>query len=150
MIGFLLSIGLGLVACTSSDDSEFARFNGDDSLTVAVTASTELGAPVSVVLTSTTGAVEVGEATVDPGSGPVGTQHTVTVNVASEYEDEVSKVVVNADAGDRGVESLDLVQDSADHGLWQRVLTSEGTENEERTDTFTFLLYADSTSDTDE
>ena len=132
------------------DEVVATRFNAEgESVEVRVTADTALGEPVSLELMSSTGTVVVGTASVDPGSGPVGTDHQVLVIVDDAYEAEVDQVSVTTDAGDRGTEVHDLVQDSADHGFWTRTLTSFGTEGEERVDTFTFDLFATETTDTD-
>ncbi len=130
----------GLVACGGGSGDEL-RFNSDDQVTVAIVAGSETGDDVATDLHSTTGSVTVGTGTVSPGSGPVGTVHTVTIRVADDYVDSISSAGVITDAGDRGVEEVSLVQDSADHGLWWREVTSVGVEGEERTDTFTFALY---------
>lgn len=129
----------GVAACGGG--SEDVRFNADDQVTIEVVAGAELGDDVTVDLHSTTGSVTVGTATVSPGSGPVGTVHTVTIRVAEEFVDSIASTGVITDAGERGVEEVSLVQDSADHGLWWREITSVGVEGEERTDTFTFALY---------
>lgn len=130
-----------LAGCDETAEENWARFNSDDQVEVAVTAGTSLGDPVSVDLTSTTGSVLLGTASVNPGSGPVGTDHTVTVQIDDEWEDTVGRASVQTDAGDRGVEEHELQRDSADHGLWIRDLTSVGTEGEERTDVFTIQLW---------
>jgi len=151
VFGLLLVAGCKWPWAPASID--WVRFNGDDQVDVEVTADPEPGDPVSIDLTSTTGAVVIGTATVDPGSGPVGTDHVVTVLVDEAYSGDVGRVVVSTDAGSRGVEDHTLQQDSADHGLWVRTLTSQGAEGEERTDTFTFELFTvgDATvSDTDQ
>jgi hypothetical protein len=140
-LGGIVAALLTVAGCGGNDE-EFDRFNGDDSVTVRVTASTDLGDPVSTDLTSTTGAVIIGTGSVVPGSGPVGTDHQITVVLDDAYSDEVVKALVRADAGDRGVEDHDLVQDSANHGIWAGTLTSLGAEGEERSDTFTFELFS--------
>jgi hypothetical protein len=122
-------------------ETEWIRFNADDQVEVRVTADSTLGDPVETDLHSTTGAVVVGRAEVDPGSGPVGTEHLVTVRVEPAWADVVGKVVVRTDSAERGVQEADLVRDSADHGLWVRSFLSLGAEGEERTDTFAFLLW---------
>ena len=130
----------GLVACGGSKNDD-VRFNADDQVTIEVVVGTELGDDVTTELHSTTGTVTVGTGTVSPGSGPVGTVHTVTIRVDADFAEEVSAAGVVTDAGDRGVEEVSLLQDSADHGLWWREVTSVGVDGEERSDTFTFTLY---------
>jgi hypothetical protein len=138
-----LIAALLLAGCDGGDDTSWARFNADDTVQVEVTASEDLGEAVSADLHSTTGARVVGSVVVDPGSGPVGTDHEVTVEVLDEWEDEVGRVTVRTDAGERGVEDHELWRDSADHGLWVRTLTSVGVEGEERTDTFSVRLWVE-------
>ncbi len=91
-------------------------------------------------LTSTTGSVIVGTATVEPARGPVGTEHQVTVAVDDEYEEVVRRVTLETE-GDRGSQRHLLVRDSADLGLWRVDVISLGTEGETRQDTFTFRLW---------
>ncbi len=141
MSGLLLLTLLG--GCEATEEVDWVRFNSDDTLEVQVVDSEELGDAVEADLYSTTGAVVVGQASVDPGSGPVGTDHLVTVEVLDAWQDMVGLVTVQTDSGERGVEEHELVQDSADHGMWIRTLTSAGAEGEERTDTFTVLLWAE-------
>ena len=135
-----------LVGCTSTTTG-WVAFNEDgDVVKVDVTAEATLGPAVSGDLKSTTGTQLVGTATVDPGSAPVGTEHIVTGDVATDYADIVGRATVSTDAGARGVEDHEMVQDSADHGHWQVTMQSLGTEGEVRTDTFTFHLFQPDTS----
>lgn len=133
---------------------EYVQFNGDDDvIDIEVTApGTALGAPVMATLSSTTGGAQVGTITVDPGSGPIGTVHTVTVDVgcpeigvgecdADEYEDRVARADLETTAEGRGTFAFDLEQDSADAGLWVRDFTSYGDEGETRSDAFRVVLY---------
>ncbi len=121
----------------------WVQFNGDeDVIDVPVTASDELGPAATIDLTSTTGEVIVGSATVDPSRGPVGSSHRITVHVLDSFSETVTKVEVEADAGDRGVQTLTLAQDSADAGVWVLDVTSQGVVGEQRTDSFAFLLWA--------
>lgn len=133
-----------LAACDAPPvaESEWARFNAeDDTLVVEVTAAPELGAPLSRALRSSSGEVEVGEASMTPGSGPIGTTHEVRVDVNSAFAARVERVEVVANSGDRGEWTIQLEQDSADAGLWIREVTSFGDEGEVRSDVFTFDLY---------
>lgn len=134
-------ISLGIFEC-SGDGVDWARFNSlDDEVEIQVTAGSDLGDPVTIELFSTTGSIIVGTATVDPGSGPVGTLHTLTVNVYDDYEDVVERVQIIASTNDRGEDEFELQRDSADHGVWQVQLESSGVTGEERTDVFTVRLY---------
>jgi hypothetical protein len=130
-----------LAACDKAESPVATRFNSDDRVEVAVTAAPELGAAVVAPLRSTTGAIVIGEATVDPGSGPVGTVHDVFVVVDGPYVDSVGSVDLVADSGARGVETIPMIQDSADHALWWRAVVSVGDVGEERVDTFGFELW---------
>lgn len=135
-----LAIAAGALAGCPGDEEEWSRFNAaTDVLEVQVGA--EIGDPTTIELHSTTGSNVVGEATITPGSGPVGTDHELTVMVAPGYEDAVERVSVQTDAGDRGIEVHELVQDSAEHGLWWRILTSVGETDETRTDTLEIQLW---------
>ena len=83
----------------------------------------------------------VGTATVDPQGAPCGTEHTIVVIVADEYEDQVDRVTVVTNSPDRGTDEYELVQDSADEGYYKLSLQSTGEPGEEREDTLTFRLY---------
>lgn len=144
-------IALLLAAGCKKSDTEWIRFNGEsDDLSIEVTASADLGDEVSIELSSTTGTVVVGEAYVDPGSGPVGTDHELFVDVFDDYEEEVGLVTVITESGERGEEEYELRQDSADHGHWVLTLTSLGEEGEVRTDTFTIALWSEEVVTVDE
>ncbi|MDG1478308.1 MAG: hypothetical protein P8R54_01895 [Myxococcota bacterium] len=141
-----------LLACTEGEENAYTRFNSEsDQLTIQV-GTEELLEAVSVSLYSTTGTVEIGSASVDPGGGPIGTIHTLTVEVFDDWENEVSRVSVRTDSGDRGEDEYDLEADSADEGLYLRELSSVGDEGESREDTFSIYVWEDdsTTSDTGE
>jgi len=106
-----------------------------------VTAGGDLGEPVVIELRSTSGASRVGQATIDPGSGPVGTVHTLLVEIDEDYEERVRRAEVETATESRGTWTIPLDQDSAEAGLWIRELVSLGAEGEVRTDTFRFELY---------
>jgi hypothetical protein len=110
----------------------------------------ELADPVSVVLTSNTGAVELGTGSVDPGGGPVGTLHTITVQVGDEYASDIGRASVRLDSGDRGVDEFDMEADATGEGYWVVELTSVGSSDEVRTDSLTFRLWTENTSTTDD
>jgi hypothetical protein len=138
----MLTVLLAL-ACTDEADTVWVAYNGgSDSVEVDV-GSPELLDPVSVVLTSTTGALEIGLGTVSPGGGPIGTVHTVTAQVYEEYAEEVGRVSIRTSSGDRGEDEYDLERDSAGEGYWSFELQSVGDSDERRTDVLTFRLYAE-------
>jgi hypothetical protein len=104
-------------------------------------------------LYSNLGVTLVGEAMVDPASGPVGTEHFVTVIVFDDFETLVGRatVIVDSEAisdldGDgepdsRGEGEFEMRRDSADIGAYALTLQSMGSEGESRLDTFTIQLY---------
>lgn len=133
---------LGILGCQQDEETVWVQFNAtDDQLEVEITAAEDLGEAVSTELSSTSSTVVVGSASVDPGSGPVGTDHLVEVDVDFEWEDIIDRVSVRTDSGERGVDEYDLKRDSADHGHWWIELTSVGEEGEERVDVLTFRLW---------
>lgn len=135
----LLLMGLN---CDKGPDTEWVQFNGtDDHAELAVTAATEVGETMVVDLTSTTGNTVIGSLTIDPGSGPVGTSHSLTVEVFDDWEDTVTRVTMSLDSGVRGAAEFDMEQDSADPGYWVLDLTSYGVQDEERTDAITIRLW---------
>lgn len=139
-----------LLACTESDEVTYAQFNAEtDQISIQVGSGEVLDA-TSVSLYSTTGTVEIGTATADPGGGPIGTEHTLTVEVYDDWENDVSRVSVRTDSGDRGEDEYDLEADSADEGLFQIVLVSVGDEGESREDTFTIRVWENDSADSED
>lgn len=131
----------GLLACDKEEEATYSQFNGsDDTLTIQVGSSDALDA-VSIELTSTTGEVVVGTASVDPGGGPVGTEHAIVVEVYDAYQHIVDRVSVRMDAGSRGEDEFELTQDSADEGVWKTTLVSAGEADEVREDTLTVRCW---------
>ena len=72
---------------------------------------------------------------------PVGTLHTVTVEVLDDYAEDVDRATVVTASDGRGKDEYDLDRDSAGEGIWVFELNSVGEDDEVRTDTFTFRLY---------
>ncbi len=134
-------LALVLVGCSNDDEVKYDRFNGDGNLVEVQVGAAELLDPVEVAITSSTNEVDIGLAWVDPGGGPVGTDHGVVVEVFDEYEAEVDRVSVVTKSPSRGSDEYDLTQDSADEGVWKIDLTSEGDADEVRTDTLVFKLW---------
>lgn len=132
--------GLLAVACTKDAGDQYVRFNDVDGVDVQITPG-DPGDPVSVDLLSTTGAVTVGTGTVDPGSAPAGSLHAVTVDVVDDYQEDVVRVLIDADSGSRGTETFTLERDSADHGHWYVEIQSVGRTDETRTDHISFRLF---------
>jgi len=141
-----MSLVLLLLAC-KDEEVTWTQYNAtDDAVTVQVGAS-ELLPSVSTPLRSNTGAVEVGTGTVDPGGGPVGTLHTIRVELDEAYVDAVDRASVRTSSGDRGEDEYDLTADSAGEGLWVYTLESVGEEGEAREDVLTFRLWVQSGDD---
>ncbi len=140
--------------CTA-DEIVWVPFNAEDqNLEVEVLpVGSEIGEPITIDLMSNLGLTNVGVAGIDPGSGPVGTEHLVTVEVFDEFEGYVGRVTVgvNPEAtedldGDgevesRGSEEYEMLQDSADPGSWALTVQSLGSDDERRDDTFTIVLW---------
>ena len=137
-------LGLGLLAatgCNKDNEIKYDQYNADnDSLTIEVGID-ELLDPVEIGLMSSTGQVEVGLARVDPGGGPIGTNHDIVIEVYDAYQDVVDRASVRLKSPNRGSDEADLEQDSADEGVYLITLESVGDEGEQRVDTLTFRLW---------
>ncbi len=137
----MLWLALTLVACDEESETSWKQYNADgDEVSIAVGAA-ELQPAVSTILHSSTGQVEVGEASVDPGGGPIGSLHTVLVTVSADYAADVGRVSVRTDSGDREVDEFDLEADSTGTGIFKAELRTVGAKDETRTDTLTFRLW---------
>ena len=132
---------LGASDCGSKDEDTYVQFNADDDTLTIDVGTEDVGEAVSIDLHSTTGSVVIGTATVDPSSGPIGTEHTITVEIFDAYENMVDRVSVRTDSGDRGEDEYDLVGDSADEGFYKLTLVSVGDEGETRQDSFTVRVW---------
>lgn len=133
---------LALFACKGDDDLVWRQFNGaDDSFQIEVEPGDPSGLAL-LVLTSNTGAVDVGEAVVDPAKGPVGTEHTLVVEVydQDDWTERVERATVTS-LGERGEETYSLTLDNAAPGVFQLVLTSLGEPDERRVDTWRVDLF---------
>lgn len=131
-----------LGACEKKVETSFEQYNAEDNtVDIEVGAASELPS-VETVLTSNTGTIEIGVGSVDPGGGPVGTEHTVRVQVYPDYKDDIDRVTVRTDSGEgRGEDEYDLDKDSTGEGYWVLDLVSCCEGDTERTDTLTFRLY---------
>jgi hypothetical protein len=138
LLAALLVLAAG---CSEDVVVQSAQLNSSgEALTIQVGAA-ELLPEETIDLSSTTGSVVVGSATIDPSGGPVGTEHQLTVIISDDYEDEVVRVTVLTDSGDRGEDEYVLDGDSADEGYWKISLVSAGEPDEVREDTFTVRLW---------
>lgn len=130
-----------LFACDEETTTIWQQYNADDDvLTIAVGAADVLPM-VSTTLRSSTGEVEIGSASVDPGGGPVGTVHVVRVEVVDEYADDIGRASVRTDSGARDEDEYDLEADSTGEGIYKLEIISVGESDETRDDTFTFRLW---------
>lgn len=133
---------LALAACKGPEEEfPYRPFNADDQLlTLCVGGGAGCEPVVELDLLSTNSSTEIGVATVDPGAGPVGTVHRFEVTILDEWIDPVALVQVRLD-GERGTQTWDLRQDSADHGNWVVEVESLGEPDESRQDDATILLW---------
>ena len=136
---------LSLAAC-NNDEIEWERVNGNgDSLFVQVTPDDDtLGEPITIDLSPVIDRDNtLGTATVDPGSGPVGTEHELTVEVSEDFEELVQRVTVRVSAEGRGAEEWELQRDPAFIGTWGITVQSLGAPDEPvRDDEFNVRLWA--------
>jgi hypothetical protein len=147
--GLVLILALVSSGCSSSDEPVWEPFNASTDTCVVEVGAAELLAPVSVMLHSSSGEVEVGVASVDPGGGPVGTEHRVFVTVDDAWEQTVDRASVRTTSPNRGEDEYDLDVDSADQGLYVLTLVSVGDPGEVREDSLTFHLWANTNDDED-
>lgn len=150
-----LALGLVVAAgCKGGDDLVWEQFNADgDTIEVEVGVA-ELGPPVVADIRSSTRQHVIGQAVIDPGSGPFGTRHLLVVEVGDGFDpglpvgevdaivERVRRVSVEVDSGPRGVQEWDLRQDTAANQTWVIELESLGVPGDApRTDRFTILLW---------
>lgn len=139
-LGFLVA----LAACDPDQGPDYIQFNGrEDVGTLEVGPEYQGAADANVTLLSSTGTVSIGQVTISPGGGPVGTTHIFTVSVDEAYKGRVQKVEVTVDSGERGTETFEFTQDSAEKALWVLDLTSYGAADESRVDSAQFYLWED-------
>lgn len=118
------------------EDSTFVRVGAESDVTGDDCEGDDL-----LQLTSSSCEVNVGQATVSPCGGPIGTEHEIVVKVNSTYSHEISKVTAVLESGQRGEDSYTLTPDSADEGLYKVTLISVGSENEQRDDLLRIKLW---------
>ena len=149
----LFGICLLIFGCGEEEDEGLTLFNASDDTFEISVGIEEVGTEKTIDLHSSTGQVIVGTATINPDSGPIGTEHELVIIVDDTWEAQVEKVRLTVDSGDRGVESFIMPRDSADPGYHTVSILSVGDEGETRTDLFTIELLANdnttpSTTDT--
>lgn len=133
-----------VVACSGDDEISYQQFNSNNDLISVEVGVAELLPAVAEDVTSSTGEVVIGSVTVDPGGGPVGTNHNLVVIIDDDWEAQVDRVSVlpyPLDVEDAGSFEYDLEQDSADEGYYKTILESVGDEGEVRTDTFLVRVW---------
>ncbi|MSP55205.1 MAG: hypothetical protein EXR69_06315 [Myxococcales bacterium] len=141
---------LGSFGCQNDTETTWTQYNASDNVVSIEVGAVEVTEAVTVTLTSNTGEVELGTGTVDPGGGPIGTEHTIIVVVAEDYASDIDRASVRLDAGERGEDEYDLDADATGEGYWVLGLFSVGDEGEARSDTLTFRLWtSDEADDTD-
>lgn len=147
--------GVLLLPACDDDEIDWVPFNQEgQAITVEVLPEgSPAGEAATLELLSNLGRTVIGEAAVDPGAGPVGTRHLVTVDVLDEFEARVGRVTLYVDSepvtdldgdGDpdsRGNLVVEFRQDSADPGAWALEIESLGAADERREDVFTFVLW---------
>lgn len=114
------------------------------------------GEPVTIDLHSSTGRFVIGQATLTPGSGPIGTLHELVVRVGTQFDpgledgvdageplvERVRRVSARLDSGPLGAQSFDLTRDTAERGTWVIEIESLGDPDAApRTDELTVQLW---------
>lgn len=149
----LLAVLPLLVACNGDDEISYVQFNSDSDLISVEVGVDELLPAVTEDITSSTGEVAIGTVTIDPGGGPIGTNHDIVVVIGDDWEVQVDRVSVlpyPVSVEDSGSFEYDLEQDSADEGYYKTILESVGAPGEVRTDTFAIRVWqAEDTERTD-
>ena len=149
-----LLLGAGLFLCTgcnllpNSDElsERFSSFEvfAESSANAIVLIQAELNeTPEETDLSSSTGATLVGIGGISPSAGPIGTEHTLYVNVSEPYAEQIVRVEAWVQTDGRGDEFFALEQDSAEPGAWRLNMTSSGATGEERADEIHYTLYYD-------
>lgn len=123
-----------LGACTEETSTAYERFNADGEVLSVSVGDEDFGTLVLIDLHSTTGAVVIGTASIDPDAGPSGTVHLLEVEISEDYVHQVDKVSVEIDAAGRGIQTYTLMGDSADEALYRLEIESVAAEGELRTD----------------
>ena len=84
----------------------------------------------------------VGSAAITPCGGPIGTEHKIVVQVNPLYGDQVDRASVRIHSDGRGTEEFDLDADADNNRLYKTSIISVGRDDEQRTDTIEFRLWA--------
>jgi len=129
-----------LIGC-KKQEIEYARFNHPtDVFVVEVGPDVPLDEQV-ITLHSSTGAAEIGTAELSPGGGPVGTEVDLVVRLNFLYAEEIARADIVTYSEDRGEETFELQQDSAQESLWVQELIIMGVNGEVRQDEIEIRLW---------
>ena len=135
-----------LLSCGEESKTDYTLFNSETDFFEVEVGTETTGEDQLIELHSSTGQVIVGTATLTPGSGPIGTEHRLVIEVNDNWQAQVVEAIVLVDSGERGIEEFTLQRDSADAGYYQVDIIFVGDVGEIRTDTFTIQLFIDETS----
>lgn len=145
---------IGIAGCGGDEETEYQLFNCEDDFTLMYVGVPDVWTEEacdgvdSVQLRSSSCDIpanensnDVGEANITPCGAPIGTEHQIVVKVNSLYKDQVDRVSVRINSGDRGEDEYEMERDSANEGLYKLTLESVGSEGELRNDTIHFKLW---------
>ena len=132
-----------LLGCNNDDEINWVQYNAADNAVTVEVGAAELLDPVEGSLTSSTGQVEIGLGRVEPGGGPIGTEHSVVVEIFDDFDQDVGRVTVQMSSGERGKDEVELSPDSTGEGIWLVEVVSVGDEGETRSDPFTFWFWTE-------
>ena len=138
-MGLLLAaLALG---CTSDDEEEFIQLNGTGEYLVIDVGAEQVEAERSIDLLDAATDTLLGTATVDPGAGPVGTEHNIVVFIEDDYRNLVDRVTVRSFSGARGIDEYALDIQDAGEEVYETTLISVGDEGETRADLLTIRAW---------
>ena len=145
-----------LLGCGEDDPISYSLFNCEEDATFVHVGEAEVltgdacdGGDL-LQLRSSSCEVSVGQTSISPCGGPIGTEHEIVVNVNSTYSHEISKVTAVLESGQRGEDEYTLTPDSADEGLYKVTLISVGSEGEQRDDLLRIKLWKEDPEASDE
>jgi hypothetical protein len=128
-------------ACTAEEEQSYVQLNQSDESVLIEVGIVELLEARELELVHEDDGEVMGWAQVEPGGGPVETEHELTVQVDSSYWHDVDRVSARTDSDELGEDEYDLDPRAADEGAWSVTLVSVGGESETRSDTITFRLW---------
>ena len=138
---FLVTCFMVAVACTDDSEPAYEQFNAQGEVLEVQVGEPEVGEMALIELHSSTGAIRIGDASIDPDAGPSGSVHDLEVRILEDYVHQVDRVSVEIDAGDRGSQSYDLQADSADEALYRLEIQSFAQDSEQRTDVLEIQVW---------